>query len=96
LGKVNNVTLKYSTGLRGQVSAAATEIICHIPCLQRPHFLAVEIFFSPQEELFGKWLLQVLILFAVLRTPRLTGGVRQLYVFSIMPQNKRNKTYTKF
>jgi hypothetical protein len=45
--------------------------------------------FSPQEELFGKWLLQVRILHAVLLTPRLTVGIRQIDVFSITLQDKR-------
>jgi putative copper export protein len=39
-------------------------------------------FFLPQEELFGKRLLQVLILRAVLLTPRLTVGISNLYVLN--------------
>jgi predicted transcriptional regulator len=48
-----NITLRYPTDLLGEVSTAVTETVCHIQCLQRPHCLAVVIFFSPHQELSG-------------------------------------------
>jgi hypothetical protein len=41
--KTNNITLKASTGMCGKVSVTTIEIICHIQCLKRLHFVAPEI-----------------------------------------------------